>query len=179
MKKISEDKFFPDNPKWKEPYITYLGSIVKDGNEYDLGIWKSPKSTDMSWFFVQSNECGDYQSGAIFRNNKVDLYIFKSKYNEDSTLPVIETVIQASRKGHFKETVLHNFNFNIKYIRDSDVINFLLDPYKLKGINLRINKNFSLVKDDIIIKNPKTKWGNMFYHKGKVIDPFCIQLIEV
>ena len=38
MKKISEDKFFPDNPKWKEPYITYLGSIVKDGNEYDLGI---------------------------------------------------------------------------------------------------------------------------------------------
>ena len=53
MKKISEDKFFPDNPKWKEPYITYLGSIVKDGNEYDLGIWKSPKSTDMSWFFAR------------------------------------------------------------------------------------------------------------------------------
>ena len=178
MKKISEDKFFPDNPKWKEPYITYLGSIVKDGNEYDLGIWKSPKSTDMSWFFVQSNECGDYQSGAIFRNNKVDLYIFKSKYNEDSTLPVIETVIQASRKGHFKETVLHNFNFNIKYIRDSDVINFLLDPYKLKGINLRINKNFSLVKDVIINKKTKTKWGNMFYHKGKVIDPFSVLLIE-
>ena len=178
MKKISEDRFFPDNPKWKEPYITYLGSIVKDGNEYDLGIWKSSKSTDMSWFFVQSNECGDYQSGAIFRNNKVDLYIFKSKYNEDSTLPVIETVIQASRKGHFKETVLHSFNFNIKYIRDSDVINFLLDPYKLKDINLRINKNFSLVKDVIIIKNPKTKWGNMFYHKGKVIDPFSVLLIE-
>ena len=124
--KISSEKFFPENPKWNEPYITYLGSIVKDGLNYDLGIWKSPKSTDMSWFFVQSNECGDYQSGAIFRNNKVDLYIFKSKYNEDSTLPVIETVIQASRKGHFKETVLHNFNFNIKYIRDSDVINFLL-----------------------------------------------------
>ena len=177
--KISSEKFFPENPKWNEPYITYLGSIVKDGVNYDLGIWKSPKSTDMSWFFVQSNECGDYQSGAIFRNNKVDLYIFKSKYNEDSTLPVIETVIQASRKGHFKETVLHNFNFNIKIIRASDVINFLLDPYKLKGINLRINKNFSLVKDVIIIKNPKTKWGNMFYHKGKVIDPFCIQLIEV
>ena len=176
--KISSEKFFPENPKWNEPYITYLGSIVKDGVNYDLGIWKSPKSTDMSWFFVQSNKCGDYQSGAIFRNNKVDLYIFKSKYNEDSTLPVIETVIQASRKGHFKETVLHNFNFNIKYIRDSDVINFLLDPYKLKGINLRINKNFSLVKDVIIIKNPKTKWGNMFYHKGKVIDPFSVLLIE-
>ena len=77
--KISSEKFFPENPKWNEPYITYLGSIVKDGLNYDLGIWKSPKSTDMSWFFVQSNKCGDYQSGAIFRNNKVDLHIFKNK----------------------------------------------------------------------------------------------------
>lgn len=177
--KISLEKFFPDNPKWNEPYITYLGSIVKNGNEYDLGIWKSPKSTDMSWFFVQSNECGDYQSGTIFRNNKVDLHIFKSKYNKNSTLPVIETIIQASRQKHLKGTVLHTFNFNTEYILDCDVINFLLDPYKVKGINFRINKNFSLIKNAIVIKNPKTKWGNMFYHKGKIIDPFSIQLIEV
>lgn len=176
--RISLEKFFPENPKWNEPYIIYLGSIVKCGNQYDLGIWKSPKSKNMSWFFVQSNECGDYQSGSIFTNNKVNLNIFKTKYNEDSTLPVIETIIQASHQKHFKGTILNKFNFNIKFIKDSDIINFLLDPYKLKGINLRVNKNFSLIKDVIIIKNPKTKWGNIFYHKGKVIDPFCIQLIE-
>lgn len=176
--KISLDKFYPDNPKWNEPYISYLGSIVKDGNNYDLGIWKSPLSKDMSWFFVQSNECGDYQSGSIFRNNKVDIHIFKSEYNENNSLPVLETVIQAARQGHFKETVLHKVNFKIKYIRDCDVINFLLDPYKLKNINLRINKNFTLLKDVIVIKNPQTKWGNMFYHKGKVIDPFSVLLIE-
>ena len=32
-------------------------------------------------------------------------------------------------------------------------------------------------EDKFFPGNPK--WGNIFYHKGKVIDPFCIQLIEV
>ena len=45
--KIIQEKFFPNNPKWSEEYIHYLGSCIQNSNQYDLGVWIAPSGKDV------------------------------------------------------------------------------------------------------------------------------------
>ncbi len=175
--KTSVNKFYPNNPKWLEPYCNYLGSIVYEGINYDLGIWVSPCYKHKSWFFVQSEELGDYQSGSITYNNKLNTYILKNP-KHISRLPIIETVILAKRLGYFKKTILKNFNFNLKYLSNFDITRFLLCPYKTKNITVYLKKNFIKLQDVMVLEDPVLNWKNQFFHKGKYYSSSDILLIE-
>lgn len=175
--KILMNKFYPNNVKWGEPNCNYLGSVIKEGREYDLGLWVSEDKSDMSWFFVQSEKTGDYQSGCLLQSNKLYYHVLKSKYNDHSVLPVIEVVRQSQLQKFLNKTVLKNFNFNIKYIYGSDICQFLIEGYKCKGITLYLKKNMIKLTDVIIIK-ANNKWCNKFFHKGKYYEASDIFLIE-
>lgn len=175
--KILLEKFYPNNPKWGEPNCSYLGSLIKDGREYDLGLWESSVNNDKSWFFVQSEKAGDYQSGPILLDNKFYISLLKNKYNRGSSLPVIETVRQAQLLGFFKSTVLKNFNFTKEYVIHTDIVNFLVYPYRTKGITLYLNKNLTKLENVSIIQSPISRWRNTFFHKGKYICSSTVKVI--
>lgn len=175
--KISQEKFFPSNPKWSEEYIHYLGSIIKDSYQYDLGIWVAPGCKDVSWLFVQSEELGGYQSGSIVHNNTFNYQLLKSKYNDGSGLPVIETVIQAQLQNYFKKFHIRDLNFRGKYIFDTDINTFLIHPYKFKNITIYLKRNLTKLTDVIIIE-ADNHWNNTFFHKGNYYTYKDVLLVE-
>lgn len=175
--KIVQEKFYPNNVKWSEPNCFYLGSLTKDLFDYDLGLWVSQDKTSMSWFFVQSEDTGDYQSGIIFYKNKLNKSILKNKYNNNSSLPIIEILKLSQSNKFFNKCFIKDFNFNKTFIYDSDITSFLINPYKLCNITLYLNKNMKKLTNVIIIE-AHNHWANRFFHKGKYYLPsdiFCIE----
>lgn len=174
---IINEKFYPSNVKWTEPNIIYLGSTTKNEFDYDLGIWESPKNNSKSWLFVQSDRTGDYQSGPILIGNQlITSHLLNNRY--ETSLPIIETICLAQQQRFFHKTLIKDFPFRKKYLKEMDIISFLIEPFKTKDIIVYLKKNLTkLVVSIIVDKNQR--WNNQFFYKGKFLNHNDILLIQL
>lgn len=172
---ISSTKFYPNNQKWGEPYIHYLGSISINSVNYDLGIWMSENKADISLCLVQSEEVGDYQSGSIMKNNVIEQHTFRHIYA--SKLPVKETVLLAQEQGYFNHTPFKDFNFNQQYLLEFDITRFLLQPSKTEDIIVYLKNTMEKLNVSIKV-DENQKWNNKFIYQGEEIYYNRIYLIE-
>lgn len=174
---IINEKFYPNNAVWEEPYISYLGSTTKNEFDYDLGIWESPKDNSKSWLLIQSNKTEDYQSGPILLGNQLMVsHLLNDRF--ETTLPIIETICLAQQQRFFHKTLIKDFPFRRKYLKEMDIISFLIEPFKTKNIVVYLKKNLTkLVVSVIVDKNQR--WNNKFFYKGNFLNHNDILLIQL
>lgn len=80
---VIQQKFFPEANRWMWNYCHYLGSVIIDNQQYDLGIQKSKDLDRYSFAIVYGSDPGDYISGIIydFKSNLNPHIIYQFKNN--------------------------------------------------------------------------------------------------